>query len=76
MPTHFRDPVLTCDNCGATADRPVGANYRTGWERLRAEGWTARANGAERPLRFLPHTTIHACGDCPSVAVDQVVAAG
>lgn len=67
MPTHFRDPELRCDGCGATVPRPVGRDYTDGWSRLREAGWRGRSNPDERPLRFAPHTTIWNCPDCPAV---------
>ena len=64
MPTHFRDPVLTCDTCTVTVDRPLGTDYRDGWRRLAEQGWIGRANPAEKPIRFAPRTTIWKCGNC------------
>jgi hypothetical protein len=66
MPTHYRDAVITCANCAATADRPApGAAFRALYE----EGWREKPNPEERPLRFAPHTSIWSCPACPAVAV-------
>ncbi|MFC4328354.1 hypothetical protein ACFPC0_11000 [Streptomyces andamanensis] len=63
MPTHHRDPLLTCDNCGAATPRPAVPGtglYRAGWR------W--RANPGETPLRFAPKTFLVSCPACPPVA--------
>jgi hypothetical protein len=64
MPTHYRDPVLTCDGCGATVDRPPSGEGRE----LHEAGWRFRSNPDERPLRLAPHTCLVSCPNCPRVA--------
>jgi hypothetical protein len=65
MPTHYRDPVITCDGCGTTTDRPAS---REGKRKLQERGWRGRGNPHERPLRFAPHTFLWSCPGCPPVA--------
>ena len=66
MPTHYRDPVVRCDGCGATTTRSTTPD---GKRQQYEAGWRARVNPGERPLRFLPHTALWSCPDCPSVAL-------
>jgi hypothetical protein len=61
MPTHYKDPVIACDGCGATTDRPVG---REGQRALYEQGWRGRGNPDEKPMRFAPHTHVWLCPTC------------
>ncbi|MBM9510013.1 hypothetical protein [Actinacidiphila acididurans] len=71
MPTDYRDPLVTCDSCGATAQRPDRNSgvYEQGLHALFELGWRSRADPDERPLRGAPHGHLWSCPDCPSVAV-------
>ncbi|MEU9764019.1 hypothetical protein AB0D98_30805 [Streptomyces sp. NPDC047987] len=63
MPTHYQDPVLTCDTCRAITARPPAGQ----WQPLHEEGW--RWRGAdERPLRFVPKAFVFSCPNCPPAA--------
>ncbi|MEU2086759.1 hypothetical protein ABZ569_33430 [Streptomyces albus] len=66
MPTHYTDPHLACDRCGATVPRPAPGQYEK-YESLHDDGWRWRGNPAERPLRFVPQTYVVSCPDCPPV---------
>lgn len=75
MPTHYKDPVLACDTdgCSATIPRPPRGlglqRYKDDHEALYTAGWRVRPNPDERPLRFVPHTVVVSCPDCPPVAL-------
>lgn len=70
MPTHYSDPVLTCDGCGAMRERPVTKGvgleaYKAAGQAFRESGWTIVSNLYERPSRLLPRTALVSCPDCP-----------
>jgi hypothetical protein len=72
MPAHYSDPVLTCDGCGVTRERPltrgVGLEgYKAASRTLHESGWRVVSNPYERPSRLLPRTALVSCADCPPV---------
>ncbi|MBJ6623514.1 hypothetical protein [Streptomyces sp. DHE17-7] len=54
---------IACIHCGARTDKPVSLAWKPLWD----AGWRWRGNPDERPLRFVPHTSIYSCPDCPSI---------
>ncbi len=72
MPVHYANPVLSCDNCGATRERPVTKGvgleaYKNAWQAFHASGWRMVTNPHEQPSRLLPRTSLVSCPDCPAV---------
>jgi|GEM_PF-4431786 len=67
MPTHYRDPILVCDTCGATTPRPAPGDKNAKAAFGHPGGWTGIGNPHEKPLRIAPRTQIWACGNCPPV---------